>query len=356
MAEHRRGDVASTSVIVSAAIWLVFLYYPIGALINEPLSPGTRMAGSVVLVAFVIVYLSAFVWPDRGRPRARIRLVLTFATLAILSILLGVLIGPIAFTTLPFLVAVATFPLASRLQLLAIGTVAIGGGLAWVFMDPASALSIGVSATFVLLIGLVVNVAKEQNRRAQQLQLENAAIKERDKMAADVHDLIGHSLTVVALKTQVAQRLVDSDPAKAKAELAGIREIVSEALSGVRSTVDEARTRSLRAELDSVQDALASAGIEVSISGDQADIPGRVRNAAAWIVRESATNILRHSGATRCQIALSPRELSIEDDGTGATGAEGAGIVGMRKRAMSADAKLSIAQSAMGGMKVQVRW
>lgn len=349
---------ANWRYMVIAGIWLIYLWYPLYAILTSQHEPEwLRAAGLIDLVAFVLVYLAGYLWPYEGRPGDRPRLIASFATLVLLACLLAYSAGANALATTPFLIAYSLFCLWPGLRVpLAIACAIIGLGLGWILADYETALSVTWPILFVLAAGIAVNSLMERGERELRLEQENLVIKERDKMARDVHDLIGHSLTLVALKAQVAQRLIDVDPDRAKAELSEIREITAEALEGVRSTVSEARVRSLRVELESVDDALGTSGIEVRVTGDQALVPARVRDAAAWILREAATNILRHSGATSCLIEVGRDRFIVSDDGPGGDVTEGSGISGMRKRAHSVGAKVVVSSAAGTGTKVVMTW
>lgn len=340
-----------------SSVWLVFLWFPLNSVLTAQEPLWLKVAGIVELSLFALLNISAYLWPSDNSVASRVRISVTFGLMLLLTGLLTFSAGADAMSALPFLVSFSIFCFWPEVRY-QVATITTVGGLItlWLTADRETAGTITWPIIFVLTVGITVTSLQDVADREYAVQRENLVIRERDKMARDVHDLIGHSLTLVALKAQVAERLIDANPGKAKIELAEIRAITAEALEGVRSTVSEARTRSLRAELDSIGDALQVAGVGLRIVGDQADIPTPVRDTAAWIARESATNVLRHSGATLCLITLSAKEMAVEDNGKGAAGPEGAGISGMRKRALSAGAKVSIGESDMGGVKVQVRW
>lgn len=208
----------------------------------------------------------------------------------------------------------------------------------------------------LLVLGLVMVELIERSEEAEGVERANLVIAERDRMARDVHDLIGHSLTVVNLKAQLAERLVDTDPARARAELAEIQAIVSEALGGVRHTVTQARSTTADDELVTAGDALTSGGIGVEVIGDPATISGTIGLVTGWVVREATTNVLRHAHASKCRFTFTPTSMAIEDDGDGTNWREGNGIRGMRERVAAAGGALSIGISELGGTKVEVTW
>src|SRR6185437_13830912 len=138
-----------------------------------------------------------------------------------------------------------------------------------------------------------------------------------DRFARDLHDLLGHSLNVVSVKAELAGRLVTIAPERAQAELADIQRLTREALADVRSAVGGYSEVSLGAELARARSALEAAEIEPELPAGVDDIPEERHELFGWAVREGVTNVVRHSGAKRCWIALTPTSVAIEDDGSG---------------------------------------
>ncbi|UUZ45859.1 histidine kinase [Janibacter limosus] len=125
-------------------------------------------------------------------------------------------------------------------------------------------------------------------------------------MARDVHDVVGHSLTVVSLKADSAERLVDIDPERAKGEIAAIRSLTRQSLAEIRATVAGLRITRLADERDAALAALADAGIEASVPDDYDVVDPAHRITVAWALREATTNVIRHSGAQRVDVAWGP--------------------------------------------------
>lgn len=161
--------------------------------------------------------------------------------------------------------------------------------------------------------------------------------RQREAIAVDVHDVLGHSLTVINLKAQVAQTLTD-DPAL-KEELSSIAELASTGLAQVRSTVTELRQPTLAGELASARRALESAGIEANIP--QIDKHPH-SHLFAWVLRKAVTNVIRHSGASTCTVEITDNALRISDNGPGISGKPGTGLAGMRRRVETAGGTLTI--------------
>jgi len=191
---------------------------------------------------------------------------------------------------------------------------------------------------------------------ADRLGLELATSEGREAVARDVHDLIGHSLTVVKLKAQLARRLIDTEPERAKAELAAIESLTAEAIAGVRATVAGARAASLTEQLSASADALRSAGVTPVVDGDPGALSPAQGLTASWILREATTNILRHAEASTATVSVRPGMLAVQDDGRGAGDQEGNGVRGMRERAAAAGARFELVRPVTGGTRVEVTW
>ena len=171
---------------------------------------------------------------------------------------------------------------------------------------------------------------------AAERELSELAVEEeRARIARDLHDILGHSLTVISVKAELAERLFDDDPDRARAELEDLQRLSRDALADVRSTAQGIRGISLPGEIASARMALESAGIEPLLPTVADEIPSRWRELFAWTLREGVTNVIRHSRATRCEVELDAGRISVIDDGRGpwADGGNGNGLDGLRQRA-----------------------
>ena len=174
---------------------------------------------------------------------------------------------------------------------------------------------------------------------------ENAALaveNERTRFARDLHDILGHSLTVITVKAELASRLLDVDVERARAELTDLERLSRDALADVRRAVEGYRELTLPGELSRARTALAAAEIRAEVPGAADDVPTELRELFAWAVREGVTNVIRHSGATSCTVVLSPTSAEVRDDGAGPVAADrpGSGLIGLRERAASAGARV----------------
>src|SRR5215831_2890595 len=195
-----------------------------------------------------------------------------------------------------------------------------------------------------------------------------AVAEERLRISRDLHDLLGHSLSVIALKSELAGRMIESDPQRAAREIAELEAVTRRSLAEVRQAVTGYRQPSLAAELAAVRRMLASAGIDCRVDAPGSyDLPPEVDALLAWTVREGSTNIVRHSGARHAGITVTVTGASasaeLTDDGAGppagrgapaADGGIGSGLAGLAERAGRLGGTLLAGAGARGGFRVRV--
>jgi len=185
-----------------------------------------------------------------------------------------------------------------------------------------------------------------------------ATTAERERISRDLHDLLGHTLTLVAVKAELAARLVSRDAEAAEREMQSVATAAREALAEVRTAVVGMKGASLTTELERARTALAAANVQAEITA--AEIEGHPGQEAvlAMALREAVTNVIRHADATRCQIRLAPSPvaltLSIVDDGKGGGFVEGSGLKGMRARLSAIGGDLDIVSDKGGTRLVAV--
>jgi len=176
----------------------------------------------------------------------------------------------------------------------------------------------------------------EGKERARELEKQQASITERERIARDLHDLLGHTLTMVSLKSDLVLKLLDKDPEAARAEINDIRTSSREALSDIRAVLSGMNRTSVESELTNARLSLKSAKIALSIEGELPDLRSEQEQVAALAIRESITNIIRHSNATEVTLSFSkdPQDnfIQIEDNGLGSTKAAGQGLRGLKER------------------------
>jgi len=173
-------------------------------------------------------------------------------------------------------------------------------------------------------------------RVAQQAVEEMARIAERERIGRDLHDLLGHTLSVIVLKSELASKLADRDPARAVAEIRDVERISREALTEVRKAVRGYRSEGLLDEVANAERVLVAANITPEISVTPSRLPPAEDGALAYALREAVTNVVRHADATRCWIRLAEdgdrTTLEVRDNGRGGLAPEGSGLSGMRER------------------------
>jgi two-component system sensor histidine kinase DesK len=199
-----------------------------------------------------------------------------------------------------------------------------------------------------------------QLARVREQLVELAVTQERERVGRDVHDILGHSLTVITVKTELAGRLLESLPpgpatARARAEIADVERLAREALADVRATVSGTREVSLIGELAAARSALAAAGISADLPSAVDVVPARYRELFAWALREGVTNVVRHSGAGWCAVHVTADCVEVRDDGRGpAGGGTGNGLAGLQARAAKAGARLEVGRAPEGGFLLRV--
>jgi two-component system sensor histidine kinase DesK len=187
-----------------------------------------------------------------------------------------------------------------------------------------------------------------------------AADEERLRLARDLHDLLGHGLSLITIKSQLARRLsAAGDSARAANEIADIERVARESLQDVRHAVDGYRQPSFTSEIAGARAALTAAGIDSTIDVSADPLPTAVDATLAWVVRESVTNVIRHSGAAACSIRLmretSEASLEITDNGrTAEVGAPGNGLRGLQERAAARGGHADAGPLPHGGFRVHV--
>ncbi|MGH1561266.1 sensor histidine kinase [Mumia sp. DW29H23] len=241
-----------------------------------------------------------------------------------------------------------------------IGFATVGSATATLLVDDVGD-AFWISVAGVLLAGaattafLRLSEANAALRRTRAELARVAVVEERERFSRDLHDLLGHTLSVMVVKAQAVRRLADRDPAAAAEHAADIERIGREALVDVRRAVDAMRAPSLSEELEGARHALDAAGIRAEVVTFAGDLPERVDETLAWVVRESATNVLRHSGAAKARFEVEGSDgmvvLTVVDDGVGGPSAPGTrdgGLVGLRRRVVAAGGRLDLEPGSEG--------
>ncbi|NHN57425.1 sensor histidine kinase [Calidifontibacter sp. DB0510] len=350
-----------------SSIWLFWLIQPFADAWRNP-DPFTSTVGMAAVLAFALVYCWHFlhrsaIFSDHARTQvAHWRSAANlgrYALLVALAVLCIVTIGQSG-TTAAIFTAISgmwTFPLRVAVCLSAVYGVLYAVSWSKVpgwHADPGSLVGLGF-ATVAVFAGALAN---RRQRALDESRLENAQLAiqaERNRMARDLHDILGHSLTVITIKAELAGRLLDVDPERARTEVADLERLSRAALTDVRRAVEGFREISLAGEITRAKSALESAGIDAEVPRALDEVPEDVQEVFAWTVRESVTNVLRHSQATRCEIEVGPGRITVRDNGIGVTSPTGGnGLTGLRERARLAGATLTLAPVQPHGLAVSM--
>ncbi len=338
-------------------IWLGCLAFPIASLLQ--LHPTLNRL--IVAVAGLAVFAIFYVWTMRQHPIEASAESGRRASLVLFSILLVTLLGLIlsvafdaAFLWLfvgASIIAGRTLALRSAhlvatvLPLLAVGTgVALGGGIVgadWLHILPLALL---IRALGLNMIGLSLQFATIRDLHLAREELARKAVnEERLRLARDLHDLLGHTLSLIVLKSELTGRLIEKDPARAAHEIRELETVARQALREVRQAVAGYRQPTLQGELDGARQMLTAAGIACSVEEKAMSVSPATDTVLAWIVREGVTNVIRHSKATRCiiRIACDDTDIHIEviNDGSSrdadVTNESGSGLPGLNERILA---------------------
>jgi two-component system sensor histidine kinase DesK len=357
---------------VFAAVWLVYLKENLTALLGHP-AGWQRDVGLVALAGFAVLYLALVSWLSNVRhglpPRYGVPT--QWLILLVLLALAGLQVpgaGVHAMTCLVYVAASAMVGLPLRQAVpFAAALLVLAEVLAW-RVPGWDDQGYGLAVLLGSAASGGIRLAAERQRRLQAAQQELAELTrrelaevaiadERARIAADLHDILGHSLTVVTVKAELAQRLLDVDVDKARAELRDLEALARDALSDVRATALGVRGISLPGEIAAARAALAAAHVRAQLPGATDAVPTRNRELFAWTIREAVTNVVRHSRAQSCEVRLAPACVEIVDDGPGdgAPAADGQGLRGLRRRAEATGATLTVGRRGdRPGFRVRV--
>jgi two-component system, NarL family, sensor histidine kinase DesK len=220
------------------------------------------------------------------------------------------------------------------------------------------AVTVVMSGASMIGIGWLIE-SNAELRKAREEASRLAVAEERLRFARDLHDLLGHSLSLIVLKSELAGRLGEVSPERAVREIRDVERVARDALREVRDAVGGYRQLALGAELESARATLGAAGVEVSLEADPGALPSMVDSTLAWALREGVTNIVRHSGARRAAVRLGRANGSVElellDDGAGCDGSgDGNGLRGLRERVAARDGRVLAGPRAQGGFRLAV--
>ncbi len=333
-----------------AGVFLAFLVQPLVGLWQHHAWP-SRTVGLVLLAAFIWLYLVEA--PKAVFGGARRDAVITLGGMAGLSVLYLVAIGADGLTMLPYVAVVGAMLLPPVVgptlvvALAAAGTWLPQHVVSWNIDQPLWGVGAGV-----LIAGAVAVIMRFTAGQTDQLDLareelaELGAAQERLRIARDLHDLLGHALTTVTVKAELAARLVEVDPLRAADEMREVAALSRDSLADVRATVAGYREMSLATELVTAREILTAAGIEADLPAGTEVVPGELRELFGWTLREGVTNAVRHSRARHVEVRLDSHAIVVVNDGAAAASSNadprdtGHGLAGLRERAALVGARV----------------
>ncbi|WP_460526046.1 sensor histidine kinase [Flindersiella endophytica] len=347
--------------LIFGGAWLVFLFVPVTSAFERHEGTAARIAIVALAVVFGAAYVPVFFigWNPRYRRWAH-------ADLAVLVVLTGLFClaaGEIGLFPAVFIAAAGVTVLEPRAALVFALTL-IAACLVLPLLMPgwesdfSSAFSVAMSSLASFGFAQLLRSNRELSE-AQSRIAELAVNEERVRFSRDLHDILGHSLTVITVKAELAGKLVERDPGRAVTEITDIERLGREALADVRSTAAGYRGVGLAAELSRARGTLAAAGVGADLPNSIDQVPGDYRELFGWVAREGVTNVVRHSKARTCTVRLTPNSVEVVDDGVGPSDSTsdgtGSGLAGLRERVQSADGTFEIGRAPEGGFRLYVR-
>jgi two-component system sensor histidine kinase DesK len=335
--------------------WLVCLFFPLVSLVREPPATFRLVLGLVALLVFAVSY-TWLMWPHpasqgaQARARSRFSFLL-FVALSLLVLVFSLVYGPawlwlfigvsaIAGVLLPMRSAFAAVVLFTLLPLfIAVG---MNGGIAGIDWWWLIALMLLVRGLGLDMIGITrMGSAIRELHTARRELARLAVIEERLRLSRDLHDLLGQTLSMITLKSELARHLITEEPERCAQELSEIERVARQTLREAREALAGYRQPTLPSELEGAQQLLEAAGIEYQIEPLTQALPPAFDAALAWTVREGVTNVIRHSRARHCLIQLTQKNgqacAEVLNDGgqrerMESTVRPGLGLAGLRER------------------------
>ncbi|MFG2621121.1 sensor histidine kinase [Streptomyces sp. NPDC048507] len=362
--ETRRHQIVK---LTWTGLWLFYLSAPVTDLVRGGHSTGARVLGALGLAAFVAWYLILVLRTGRqvAVPKVLLSLAVLAAQATLLSLTLGrewlvlfVYVSISSGAALPGEYSRWTVPGATAL--LTATALSVPGGDQYLAGLLIPALMGGFAMVGVR--AMIRTTMELREARATVAQL--AANEERLRMARDLHDLLGHSLSLITLKSELAGRMLPEHPDRAALQVADIEKVCRQALVDVREAVSGYRRPTLPGELAGARTALTAAGVAADLpAGAPEQLPEETESALAWSLREAVTNVVRHSGAKRCTVTLTSSqtlagpvvELTVTDDGAGGPAVPGNGLTGLTERLEAVGGSLSAGPAGKTGFRVLAR-
>lgn len=344
-----QGKASGRSLFNGPFLWLVYLpFYALPWLWQAP-SRATLIAAAIGFAIFLPVYIAGF--RARG-PRLYAAVAIIVAVAGALSrsggnwTVYAIYAGALAGTIRPARIAGWTI----------VGIAVLSTLLGLALSQPLFMWLPGVLLIVMAGFGAVsreaINDRNAALLNAQEEVRRLSRTAERERITRDLHDVVGRTLTLIALKSDIAARLPATDPEAAAEEMRSVAKIAREGLAELRSALAGIAGGSLAREAEMSRSALAAAGVAAHVEGDPESVPPEAGAVLAMTLREAVTNVIRHAGARHCRMDISTANgmahLTVVDDGCGGSFREGTGLSGMRQRLVAAGGSLSLERAAPG--------
>jgi two-component system, NarL family, sensor histidine kinase DesK len=353
---------ASRVTLLLAGVWLVFMIEPVVSQWSRR-DEASYLLAIVALLAFSATYLLALLEHVRYRSRMVLDMPLRraytyLAAMVALAVVMWIGLDQRGSGAVIYIAVVAAFALPTRHALVVVPLVAFSE-LAMTALVPGWEVdfytpSIAAGAGFMMW-GVKQVMARNIELVMVRTEKDRLVVEEeRNRFARDLHDILGHSLTVIAVKTELANRLLDIDIERARSELEDLEMLARESLADVRRAVQGYREITLPGEIARARAALSAAGIEHELPNSADDVAATHRELFAWVIREGVTNVIKHSRAGICRVHMSATSVRVVDDGLGCeTEGAGHGLTGLRERAAAIGATVH-ARNAEPGFVLEV--
>lgn len=342
-----------------AGVWLLYLAYPVADLLGGDQPVWLRATGLAGTVLFAVGYVWTIRCGFAQAHGASGRLWwLRALGLLVLALLMAPVVGVGSATYVVFAVTtvVLAWPPAASIPTAVAAVAWASYVLPWLVGEPPAAELAVIVAVVAALMFAVRRMQRQEAtlKRAHEDLAKLAVDAERARFSRDLHDIVGHSLTAIIMKAELAGALAERRPAAVGTEVADIERLARESLEDVRRTVAGYREVTLAGELASARAVLDAAGIGATLPPAVDEVPGELRELFGWVVREGVTNVVRHSRATHCEVRVTPSSVVVADNGHGAGTTPGHGLGGLRERVDAAGGTLTAGPAEDGGFRLAV--
>lgn len=335
-------------------VWLVYLLFLYLPLIFNSRVPSSMIWATVISTAvFLPLYFKAF----SGAGRASLPWVGGI-------LLLGMVTLPFTSGAMVFFIYAASFIAFAGIRPIPalILIVCIAALETWLVVNWQSAL---ITTIIAVVVGLGNILAHRYMQRTAQLKQSRdevrrlATLAERERISRDLHDLLGHTLSVIAIKSELTGKLLDLGATdQARGHLRELETVTRDALSQVRTAIVGFRSAGVADEIEHVRPALQAVGCQLHVTMEDIVLDDPRMNALALALREALMNVVKHAGATRCDVQLGQNgghvRLTVTDDGAAIDVVDGAGLTGMRERVEAVGGSVDIDRHSSGGLRLQV--